>query len=135
MLIFSHLIRVLKWSFSYEEIDPFCIRNIFWLLELLFLNFKHAWYYNCTENVGRNWSRRRDSTGWNTFCVCKLWPWKTEYLISLWLAHTLFLTVERIFLYCSNGQEVAVVYFRAGYTPVDYPSESVSDQFVFASHS
>ncbi|GAU39719.1 hypothetical protein TSUD_144850 [Trifolium subterraneum] len=33
------------------------------------------------------------------------------------------------------GQEVAVIYFRAGYTPVDYPSESVSDQFVFAAHS
>ncbi|GAU11550.1 hypothetical protein TSUD_345410 [Trifolium subterraneum] len=26
-----------------------------------------------------------------------------------------------------NGQEIAIVYFRAGYTPVDYPSESVSD--------
>jgi hypothetical protein len=62
---------------------------------LLFLNFKHTWYYNCTQNVGRNWSRRRDSTGWNAFCVCKLCPWKTEYLISLWLAYTLFLTVYK----------------------------------------
>jgi hypothetical protein len=26
---------------------------------------------------------------------------------------------------CRGGQKVAVVYFRAGYTPNDYPSEAV----------
>lgn len=28
---------------------------------------------------------------------------------------------------CRGGQTVAVVYFRAGYSPNDYPSESVSN--------
>jgi len=29
-------------------------------------------------------------------------------------------------LYCRGGQEISVVYFRAGYAPTDYPSEAVS---------
>jgi hypothetical protein len=29
-------------------------------------------------------------------------------------------------IYCRGGQEISVVYFRAGYAPTDYPSEAVS---------
>ncbi|KAG4913953.1 hypothetical protein JHK84_054404 [Glycine max] len=33
-----------------------------------------------------------------------------------------------------DGQAISVIYFRAGYTPIDYPSESVSDISLFAAH-
>ena len=40
----------------------------------------------------------------------------------------LFVTlVSKKFCFFRDGQVIAVVYFRAGYTPNDYPSESVSN--------
>jgi hypothetical protein len=53
VLIFPHLICVLKGSISYKGMTSFIFQT-YSGLELLFLNFKHAWYYNCTQNVGRN---------------------------------------------------------------------------------
>lgn len=32
---------------------------------------------------------------------------------------------------CRGGQIIAIVYFRAGYGPTDYPSESVSKFAIF----
>ena len=34
--------------------------------------------------------------------------------------------IRFLFTFIRDGLEVAVAYFRAGYTPVDYPSEDVS---------
>jgi hypothetical protein len=42
----------------------------------------------------------------------------------------------RIFFFekCRDGKKVAVVYYRAGYTPNDYPSEAVWVLWFFPSH-
>lgn len=42
----------------------------------------------------------------------------------------MFLITLENFSSCRDGQATAVVYFRAGYTPRDYPSESVSNCFI-----
>lgn len=58
--------------------------------------------------------------------------------MSLFLSYgllMLFLTlVSKKFCIFRDGQAIAVVYFRAGYTPNDYPSESVRNiliEFLF----
>lgn len=44
--------------------------------------------------------------------------------VVVFFYHFKFLTY--VFNACRDGEAVAVVYFRAGYAPTDYPSELVS---------
>ena len=38
------------------------------------------------------------------------------------------------FLFCRSGEEIAVVYYRAGYSPNDYPTEKVQCTYTVHIH-
>ena len=123
---------MLNGSFSYKENDNFIfyIRNLLWLLELL------SWTLNTHGiTIVRKTLAEVDQEGeilpdgtLTVYVAFTYQNWLSDKFVAY--SHSLFLT-GKLFFYCSNGQAVAVVYFRAGYTPADYPSESVSNQFVF----
>lgn len=84
---------------------------------------EHAQYCNHQEDFGRSRKGRACTRGRNPCCVsdclhhgCYMLFLNEKYVTSLCC--------------CSGGQAVAVVYFRSGYSPTDYPSESVSNNLL-----